>query len=166
MDLKDLVVQYQSTRDKLIMEEIVQRMQPIMKKYVRKIYCIEKEEARQDLLLELIEAVNRIKRIDSESACVSYLASSIYYKYLYICKVNLSKGEKEELEDSFQLVSYHEKSYNDTIFYTDLYRKLDLIATKKKKIIEYLLLGYSDSEIALMSDVSRQYINRIKKEVI
>lgn len=39
------------------------------------------------------------------------------------------------------------------------------LSEKKKQILTYLYLGYTDNEIAKELGNSRQYINRVKKEL-
>mgnify|MGYP000469459095 FL=1 len=47
----------------------------------------------------------------------------------------------------------------------DFKSKVQQLSEKKKQILTYLYLGYTDNEIAKELGNSRQYINRVKKEL-
>jgi len=57
------------------------------------------------------------------------------------------------------------ESYEDVITYIDLSRSMENLPNKYKDIVILLLKGFSDSEIAEDLGVTRQYINRIKKNI-
>ena len=139
--------------------EILKIMKPIINKYVKKIYFMDKEDAEQELNLAIIEAIQRI------SNCIVYIENAIKFKYAHLCKSNIRREEAEgkyveELKEV--LVGETSLEVEKTI---DFKSKVQQLSEKKKQILTYLYLGYTDNEIAKELGNSRQYINRVKKEL-
>ena len=96
---------------------------------------------------------------------MAYINNSVKFTYANLCKKNI---RKEQYEDPYEILIeevYFEK-YEDIDAYIDLKKIIEPLSYIKKKIFIYLLLGYSDREVAEKLGVSRQYINRIKKKLI
>lgn len=148
------------------LEKILNKMQPLIKKYIRKLFFMEKEDASQELSLSLIEAVYYIKRYENEAMCFTYFQKAIINKFNYLCKVNikssLSNNEFEEIPDD---IPYNENF--DTIeLFIDVQELLKDKNDRQKIIIKCIMFNdLSDSEIALKIGVSRQFVNRVKKKI-
>lgn len=52
-------------------------MEPIINKFVKKLYNEEYEDVNQELILAVIEAVNKIEFYDNEGRCVNFLIRGI-----------------------------------------------------------------------------------------
>lgn len=148
------------------LEKILIQMQPLVKKYIRKLYFMDKEDASQELNLSLIEAIYHIKYIKNDAMCLAYLQKSIINKYNYLCKLNLKfvsrNNEFEKIPDN---IPYIER-FTDIEVYIDMNDFLKSKNNTQKCIIIYYLKGLSDNQIALKLGKSRQYVNRIKKILI
>jgi RNA polymerase sigma factor, sigma-70 family len=162
-----LISQMKKSQNNLALEKIIIKMQPLVKKYTRKLYFMEKEDATQELILALIESVNHIKKYDNEAMCITYLHKSIINKYYYLCKLHIKLSQ---MEDEFAEISdnlaYIDK-FNIIELLTDLQKLLKNKNDNQKQIIKYIFVDeLSDSEISLKMNISRQYINRIKKKIL
>lgn len=149
------------------LEKIIIKMQPLIKKYVRKLYFLEKEDASQELTLALIEAVYHISTYTSEAMCLTYLQKSVINKYYYLCKLNI---KFTTLNDTFvevpENVPYIE-SFQNIEFFIDVNESLKNKNEKERFIVKNILFhGLSDKEISLKLGVSRQYVNRVKKKIL
>jgi RNA polymerase sigma factor (sigma-70 family) len=149
-----------------LLEPILIKMQPLVKKYIRKLYFMEKEDASQELNLALIEAIYHLKIYNNDAMSLTYLKKSVINKYNYLCKSNIKSVNKfNEFEEISEDLPYIEK-FNDIEFFIDANNLLKSKSDKQKYIIKYIFSEeFSDSEIASILGVSRQYINKIKKKI-
>jgi hypothetical protein len=149
------------------LEKIINKMQPLIKKYVRKLYFMEEDDASQELIIALIEAIYHIKLCNNDAMCLSYLQKSIVHKYYNLCKISIKASETtNEFADTDYSIPYYE-NYDDVELIIDIQQLLKNETDTKKSIIKYFLFsGYSDTQIATKMHMSRQYINRVKKEFI
>ena len=60
----------------------------------------------------------------------------------------------------------HENAYEDMIFYTDMSEYSKKLPEQQRVILQGILTGKDDKEIAAELNVSRQYVNRIKKKML
>ena len=58
-------------------EKIIDKLNPIITKYVRAIYDGDKEDIREEYILALWEAVNKIQYVNSDGECLKYLHTLI-----------------------------------------------------------------------------------------
>lgn len=63
-------------------EELVEKFQPLIKKYIRILYKDEKEDVHSELVLALWEAVINIKYVENEGQIMSYLCRALHNKFL------------------------------------------------------------------------------------
>lgn len=163
-NFKDLVIK--AKRDSDMMLRVLEILQPLIKSYTKKLFFLEHEDAQQELSIAIIEAVKKIERCESDGQCLTYINNAVKFQFSHLCKENL---KKERVEDAYikemNEVHYLEK-YEDIEMTYDLLVKGKNMTQNKKDILKYLLLGYSDCEIADKLGISRQYINRIKKSFI
>ena len=155
----------ESKSNSISMSELLVRLKPLIKSYTKKLFFMEKEDAEQEILLAIIKAVKSIPKCESDGECLAYINNSVKFTYANLCKKNI---RKEQYEDPYEIrieEVYFEK-YEDIDAYIDLKKIIEPLSYIKKKIFIYLLLGYSDREVAEKLGVSRQYINRIKKKLI
>lgn len=157
-----------NSQSKIAVEKILIKMQPLVKKYSRKMFFMEKEDANQELNLAIIEAINHIKKYDNEAMCLTYLQKSVIHKYYYLCKQNINSSflMQKECEEIFENIPYIE-NFNNSELSVDIQEFLKNRSDKQKQIIEYIIFyELSDSEISLKMHISRQYVNRIKKKLL
>lgn len=77
------------------------------------------------------------------------------------CK-NISNGDIED----FNIVANEPSFENDSIMKIEIQIAMENLSDVKQKILKLLLQGYSDTEIAKLLKISRQYVNRVKKEIL
>lgn len=155
----------ESKSNSITMSELLVRLKPLIKSYTKKLFFMEKEDAEQEILLAIIKAVKSIPKCENDGECLAYISNSVKYTYTSLCKKNM---RKEKYEDPYEILieeAYFEK-YEDIDAYIDFKESIEPLSNIKKNIFIYLLLGYSDREVAEKVGVSRQYINRIKKRLI
>jgi RNA polymerase sigma factor (sigma-70 family) len=153
--------------NKKALEEIILEMQPLIRKYVRKLFFMEKEDASQELYIALIEAINHIKKYDNEVMCLSYLCKSIINKYNYLCKKNIKENA---LIDNFSelnedIIHDFTENYNYIELNIFLDQFVENLNHKQRQIVNYFLKELSDTEISLKLGVSRQYVNRVRRQL-
>lgn len=146
------------------MMQVLERMHPLVKSYAKKSFFIETSDAEQELYLAIIEAIKMMPKCETDGQCLTYIKNAVKFKFASLCKKNIKKEKieypyKKDLNEEV----YHEKYYDVEILY-DLEKRMSYMNEKEKKILKYLILGYSDSEISEKMGMSRQYINRIKKK--
>lgn len=166
-EVADSVKAYLKTKNTNDINETIRLMQPLVKKYSSKLYYLEYDDCCQELNIAIYEAVTHIRYIESNEACTKYIAQCVKNKFVKLYK--LSKQYEDEIKRKVELenseISSEDTHLLDLIYLIDLSNKIQG-TEKKEKIIYLLLYGYTDREIASKLNVSRQYINRIKKNII
>lgn len=150
--------------DSEVMLRLLVILDPLIKSYIKKLFFMEVDDAKQEIVLAIIEAVNSITKCLSDGECFTYISNAVKFKHAYLCKKNIRKEQNEDLYEKDLETAYLEK-YENVNMMVDLQKKISLLSKNQKEIFEYLILGYSDREIAEKLNMSRQYINRIKKKL-
>lgn len=131
---------------------------------VKKLFFLDTDDAKQELYLAIIECVKNMPYCNTDGQCINYVTNAIKFKYCYLCKKNLSR---EKIEDSY--AEFEEKEYVEEFglveLRCDLNKSLRKLTGNQKKIMELVLMGHGDAEIAKEMNISRQYINRIRKQI-
>lgn len=145
-------------------EEILIRMHPLVAKYAKKLYFMEREDALQELNLALIEAVDKIKIYDNEAMCVKYLQNSVFHKYCSLCKKQILSAPIDYFtEDTCNTIPYLE-SYSYIELLADINEILKSKSDTYRQIAHYIIHNeLSDIEISLKMNLSRQYVNRVRR---
>lgn len=119
----------------------------------------------QEMVLALIKAVKKISKCETDGQCINYLQNAIKYHFSNLCKKNMQRKKCEEVCCENNVISYTER-YTDVDFIYDLTKLGENFSQTQIQILEYMLNGYTDREIADTLNLSRQYVNRIKKKLI
>lgn len=155
-------------KDEESLLNIVEKFNPLINKYAKKFPYYEYEDVCQELILSVIEAVNNIAKYDNEGQCVNYISRAIKLKFLEVYR-------KEKRMDDYQIgvmplfeenvISNH-NLYGEVELIVDL-EKLKRIKNKLQSKIAFFILTeeLSDAEISEKLNISRQYVNRCKKEI-
>ena len=116
----------------------------------------------------LIEAVQKIKSYDTDRLFLAYAVKCIKNKFCTLYKEHCAEVPTESdteilLEKNSN--AYTEEGYRDIVLAIDLNAFIRGINSGKKQKIAILFLVFqkSDSEIASMLGVSRQYVNRVRR---
>lgn len=147
------------------------RCPPLIKKYAGRTHFMEYADACQEYLLTLIEAVQKIKSYDTDRLFLAYAVKCIKNKFCTLYKEHCAEVPTESdteilLEKNSN--AYTEEGYRDIVLAIDLNAFIRGINSGKKQKIAILFLVFqkSDSEIASMLGVSRQYVNRVRRELL
>lgn len=146
--------------------QILERMSPLVKKYAAKIHCMEYEDALQELYMTLFESLSYLDPSQPEGKCLKYMKTSVENRYFALCKHYLSMPKAEDIDTcsaTLEAPCAYDDSYYDIASYINSFPSESI----KKKILALCFYeDKSDAEIAQALNVSRQYVNRIKKQLI
>ncbi|MDE7323568.1 MAG: sigma-70 family RNA polymerase sigma factor [Lachnospiraceae bacterium] len=154
-------------RDKENFYLIIERFNPLLKKYTKLLYRDEREDVYAELVTALWEAIRKITLYDNDGQVVSYLSTAVYNKYLELYRTSRKLhdhmvGMTENEVDTFVNT---DNSYDDTLLHIcikDIYEGLE---KNKKEIFRLIFIeGLTDTEIASQLCMSRQYVNRMRKK--
>lgn len=141
-------------------------MDPLLKKYAGKIHCMEYEDAFQELSLTLLETLPYLDIHQSEGKSVKYMETAIVNRYRSLCRQYLSLPQTEAIEDKTDTLAdpfqYDESKMDVENFIASLPEN----SLSYKILMMYYYEELSDAQIGDKLGVSRQYVNRIKKQTI
>lgn len=157
-----IVVKNCQNKNKDSILKMIERFNPLIKKYSRKLNY---DGADTDLIISLIETINSLPLsksniIKEDKYIVGYISSSIKNKYIYLSKKYSKIYEKEtklNLDISNDETS---RSMEEFILIEMLLDKLPTL--QRNIIIQKFIKGYTDAEIANQLNISRQAVNRAK----
>ncbi len=135
--------------------EIITQFKPLINKYKRKLRY---EDAEQDLIEHLIITIYKMP-IREDRLNIGYIARSIKNKY-----IQLSKKQREyrrEILDCY-IDNWYTVVEND--YSLEINEALSNLPQKQREIILFrYYYGYSDAEISDILGISRQMINKHRK---
>lgn len=163
-----LVEKYKMDLNDECLLEVLDRMEPIINKYARKLYLLEFEDTKQELLIAVIESINKIQKYENEGQVVSYFCRAVRNRYLELCRKS-EVTEKEDIYDE-EKMKILISSFEETYLHIELYKDLEKYRKGKTKIEKVIIKGVldeekTDKELAEELGVSRQYVNRCKKKI-
>lgn len=129
----DLILK--AKKDEKELQRLLSLFEPLIKAYSKKLFFMEMEDARQEILLALIEAIQRIGECKSDGQCLTYINNAVKYKYASLCRQSIRKKEAEEAytRESQIKTAFHEK-YGDIETMYDLEKKNNFIKYTAKNI--------------------------------
>lgn len=159
--------------DKDAFKELVDIMEPSIKKYTRLLYKDEKEDVRSEMTLALWEAVTRIKYCEKDGECMAFLCTALKNRFYELYRKSRKEHDNQmfvENDDVFDVSKVEDitdlENLDDVIFNIDVETFLKGYAGKKQEIFRMIIMGNeSDAEIAEVFSVTRQYVNRIRREL-
>lgn len=163
MTILELVEEYRNGNSE-IFTDIADRMRPLLNHYAYRLYTWEKEDAQQEMILALLEGIRKMKYCHSEGECIRYFETCIYRTYTGIIKKeqkerNRAEWKENQVGDSNDWIGICER-------YMDLKNYIRSLEARKRKIAEEIITsGKKDQEIADTFHVTRQYVNKIRKEL-
>lgn len=164
-DLYWLVIESQQ-HNKTSMTKIIERFNPLIKKYSRKLNY---DGAETDLIIALIEAILSLpilknKNFKKNKYIIGYIHSSIKNKYIYLSKKN-SKILNTEIELNLDILNNNNfSSIDEPILIKCLLDNLTEL--QRTVIIQKIFNNYTDIEIGKKLNISRQAVNRIKNRAL
>lgn len=147
---------------------IVEKMNPLINKYVRLLYKDEKEDMYSEFVLCLLESITIMEYYNDEGQCVFFLSRAIKNKFYELYKKSRKQFDNSvEINDDYfeSLQRFKESEYEDFIFTEDLHKFLLKSKGKQYHILYAMVFNdETDTEISEKFGVSRQYVNRIRRK--
>ncbi len=148
--------------------EVIEKMNPIIKKNARLLYKDEFEDIQSEFICALWEAVIRIEVYNNEGKCFNYLKNAIQNRFYELYRKSRKKFDNETYipETSVIELGDIEKTYDNIIFTEDLLRLLYTKTSFSKQYVSFILINnLSDTEISDRMNVSRQYVNKLRRKI-
>lgn len=148
--------------------EVVEKLRPLIQKYVRLLYKDEKEDVSSELVLALWEAVISIQYAEVQGQIMSYLCKALHNKFLELYRKSRNQHDYEICLDNMNVLDIQvvENQYNDVITEQDMINMLEIFNGVKKDIYYSMTLEMlTDIQLALKFGISRQYANRLRKQL-
>ena len=146
-------------------DQLILKMSPLAKRYATKVHFMDYEDTLQEFYVALVIAGTHLNESFTEAQCIKYLAKAVDNHYKYLCRKHLSIDPPLNLDDHQHLET------SDHIDHTmlDIYRYIQSVTqkdqTKGKILTKSFLQDKSDAEIASELGMSKQYVNRIKRQL-
>ena len=147
---------------------IIQKFQPVICKYAGKLYSLEYEDAVQELNEALIMAVVSIDVCNAEGQSIAYLVKGIKLKFYELRRKSIVEYEYRMHSEQIDVNT----NITCTDDYSEIEWKLELKKLKDKScpmechIFDGMVWEISDVELADLLHVSRQYINRKRRQLM
>ena len=147
---------------------IIQKFQPVICKYAGKLYSLEYEDAVQELNEALIMVVVSIDVCNAEGQSIAYLVKGIKLKFYELRRKSIVEYEYRMHSEQIDVNT----NITCTDDYSEIEWKLELKKLKDKSspmefhIIDGMVWEISDVELADLLHVSRQYINRKRRQLM
>lgn len=121
---------------------------------------------KEELCLALIESIHKIQKIENEGQCVQYFANAIRNRFYEIYRA--WKSLKREMPGNDELLTLNiadsKNYYSEIEFFIDMVSGAECKSDLQKEIMKCCILEeISDTDIANRLNISRQYVNRCKK---
>lgn len=146
---------------------LVNKFEPLIRKYVYYLYKDEKEDVRAEPTCSVWEAIREIRYFENEGQVIAFFQHALKNKYLELYRNSCKKNDHEiNVEESIMDIEFIENQYIDVMIKEDVERFLkDYDGNKRKIYFSIMVENLSDAEIAIKYNMSRQYVNRIRKEL-
>lgn len=116
-------------KDKERFSELVNKMDPLICKYMRILYKDEKEDVRSELVLALWEAVTKLKYAENEGQCVTYIVNALRNKFHELYR-NSRKDHDNYFASEMTMLdtaTFEEEEYGNLVVKNDLNKYLENI---------------------------------------
>lgn len=168
--IKNIIIQAQQSNEKAMLI-LIDKFKPLLKGYARKLNC---EDAYEDILLFFIELINsfKIDRLSTteDSVIVSYINTSV--RNFYYKKISVLVMQRREIvlsnlpENQFHFLESKLSRRDEQSFMLEMGIK-EILNTKEYEIIYKIFVkGYTSTEIAHMSNKSKQAVNQMKRRAL
>lgn len=167
----EIVSLFQKIRtDKEAFKELVDKMEPLIKKYIRLLYKDEKEDVRSEMTLALWEAVTKIEYCENDGECMAFLCVALKNRFYELYRKSKKEHDNQvfvENNDVFDVSEIEDiAGLENVIFNIDIDMFLKEYTGRKQEIFRRIIMGNeSDAKIAEVFSVTRQYINRMRREL-
>lgn len=165
-EITSLIEDVQKDKDQFA--KLEQAMEPLINKYMRKLYKDDKDDVYAELILALWEAVTKLKYVENDGQCLRFLEKALQNKFYELYRSSRKKHDNQfasEME-MIDITVYEENKFIDIIIEEDLKQILKKYKGMKYKIYKDILGGeLSDYKIAKKYNITRQYVHRLRKQL-
>ena len=165
-----LITQYKDGKKEAFVQ-ICEKMMPLIVKYARILKFDEQEDMRSELVLAMLECVERIEKYTNEQEVLRYIKQAVQFRFYELYRrsqkqmkeVNLNSEDTEFVDVVF---GYYPNDYGDSIYRQDMNDYIAALPESKRNIASKILLdGLSEGEIGKKLHLTRQYIHLVRKEI-
>lgn len=157
-ELFEKIHKYKIYRDKVLLQELIEQFNPLLKKYSCK---SEFEDMLQDLTVFFIQLLDKIplNELKEDKYILSYISKSVKNKHINLINISIKKNSYLEYFDFIDI----KKNVNDEFDIIDTFDLLSKLNKREFLIIHSLFFKeMSANEIAKSLNISRQAVNQIK----
>ena len=149
---------------------ILDKFKPVKKKYTNLLYKDEQEDMYAEMELALWEAVCKIQFYDNDGQIVNYMNIALHNKFLELYKSSRNyhdhRGDGDVYEEGLAKAHSMEKGYSTVRIQVDMESLFQELPETKRRIGKLILKEeLSDIEISQRMGLSRQYVNRVRREL-
>lgn len=156
-------------KDKNQFYKLINKFEPLIKKYSKLLFKDDEEDTRAEFLLALWEAVKEMEYYRSDAKIVKYLSDALKWRFYELYRKSRKQHDKENdemLEEDNKRLIYIEEEYHNVAFQKDIMDFINTYSGTKKKIFVLIMKeNMSDAEIASTLNLSRQYIHRLRRRL-
>ncbi len=160
------LIQEFKNEDKVKFLLIVEKMKPLMNKYVRLLYKDEREDMYSEFVLYLLESIIKMNYYKEEGQCVYFLSNAIRNKFYELYKKSRRNYDnKADTNENFDNIYYEQSEYENIITRQDLSKFVLNAKGKQYQILNSIIFeDETDIEISKKFNISRQYVNRVRRK--
>ena len=163
--LSDFIQKYREGQSGAF-EQIIQKMSPLVKKFVRKFPGNDREDMYQEFLITLMECTRQIPDYSVEARCLIYFKTAVIRRYIALKKQTLTPEYLSETAEFFQDTLADSEDFYSAIELEFVFQELrQTLPPTKQLILDGFLNGFSCPEIAERLHISRQYIHSVRTEI-
>lgn len=157
-------------QDKNMFYLVIDRMEPLINKYMCLLYKDEKEDARAELISALWEAVCNISFYNNDGQIVKFLSIALKNSYMELYKKSRKYHDNElnmeNNQEMLQNIVCEKNTFDNVIYNMTIIKFVNRYSGLKKNIVFLILIEkLSDTEISRQLKVTRQYVNRVRKNL-
>lgn len=156
---------YDIKKDKEKFGLLIEKFDPLIKKYVRLLYKDDKEDVYAELVAALWESVCNMEYYYDDGQITNYFIRALRNKFLELYRMSKKKHDNTSDIDEFDLnkIVGYVNAYDDLLILNDLNKMRHKLSNRKRKIFDLIFYeGYSDKEVATELGISRQYVHRVR----
>ena len=96
-------------------KELVEKMDPLIKKYVRLLYKDNKEDVHSEMTLALWEAVIRMEYCESDGECPAFLCTALKNRFYELYRKSKKEHDNQQLIDNNDVFGISTESVDTTL---------------------------------------------------
>ena len=150
-------------------ELLMDMFMPLINKYVKYLYKDDNDDVKAELFMALYDAILKMKYCDNEAKSIAYIKKSLKLKYLELYHKSKQYHEHMELiEDTFmEKYSMDKNLFQEIEIHNDLKKIIEKYNNQTYEILYFIVFEeLTDTQIAKKFKITRQYVNRKRRELI